>query len=238
MNRFSDQGIILSVRSHGENGAVVHVLSENNGKCGGYVNGAQSSSRLKSILQPGTVVSFEWQSKSEGQLGRFDVELEQDISALILGDQKALLAVQSICGLMDMFLPEQECHDSLFHGTCAFLDILKTDQWPAVYITWEMAFLKELGYGIDLSKCAVTGQTENLTHVSPKSGRAVCATEAEPYTHKLLEIPHFLRGENFAESDIKSGLKMTEYFLIHRLLQQSSFNTLPEPRIMLAEKFQ
>jgi DNA repair protein RecO (recombination protein O) len=238
MNHFSDQGIILSVRSHGENGAVVHVLSENNGKCGGYVNGAQSSSRLKSILQPGTVISFEWQSKSEGQLGRFDIELEQDISALILGDQKALLAVQSICRLKDMFLPEQERHDALFHGTCAFLDILKTDQWPAVYITWEMAFLKELGYGIDLSKCAVTGATKNLTHVSPKSGRAVCADQAEPYAHKLLEIPHFLRGEDFDESDITTGLKMTEYFLIHRLLQQSSFQALPEPRIMLAEKFQ
>jgi len=238
MNHFSDRGIILSVRGHGDSGAIVHVLSENNGKCGGYINGAKSSSRLKSMLQLGNIISFEWRSKSEGQLGRFDAELEKDIAPVILDDQKALIVVQSLCGLLDMFLPNNEPHGNLFHGTCAFLDILKTDQWPAVYITWEMAFLKELGYGIDLSKCALSGVTDNLTHVSPKSGRAVCDKEAEPYRNKLIPIPAFLRGEDIAEDDVSKGLTMTGYFLTHRLLQQSSFHGLPEARMMMESKFQ
>jgi DNA repair protein RecO (recombination protein O) len=197
------------------------------------VNGAQSSSRLKSVLQQGNIVSFEWSSKAEGQLGRFDLELETDIASIIMDTPKAITAVQSACGLIDMFLPERESHPALFHGTAALLQSMKGDEWPAVYIVWEMAFLKELGYGIDLSKCAVSGATTNLTHVSPKTGRAVCATEAEPYLHKLIEIPQFLQGKDLAEGDIEKGLKMTGYFLVHRLLQHSSFTELPNARVQL-----
>lgn len=233
MNHFSDQGIILSVRSHGESGAVVHVLSDNNGKCGGYVNGARASGRLRSILQQGNIVTFEWQSKSEGQLGRFDLDLDTDIASTVLDNSKALSAIQSACGLIDMFLPEREEHPSLFHGTSALLNILMTDEWPAVYIMWEMAFLKEMGYGIDMTKCAVTGVTDNLTHISPKSGRAVCEAEAEPYASKLLEIPQFMQGQSFVNDDIAKGLKLTGYFLMHRLLQQSSFHELPNARAQL-----
>lgn len=238
MNQFSDQGVILSVRPHGESGAVIHLLTENHGKCGGYVNGAQSSSRLRSLLQPGNVVSCDWQSKSDGALGRFDVELEKDFISVIFDNHSAIQAVQSVCALIDMFLADHEEHSSLFNGTVAFLNIIKTPEWPAVYILWELAFLKEMGYGIDLSKCAVTGVNENLTHVSPKTGRAVCAKEAEPYKSKLLAIPNFMRGEPLADKDIELGLKLTGYFLIHRLLQHSSFNNLPAQRQQLEKHFE
>jgi len=233
MNQFSDIGIIISVRGHGESGGIVTILSENHGKCGGYVNGAQNSSRLRSTLQQGNIVSFDWQSKSEGQLGRFDLEIDQDISATILSDAKALMAVKSACGLMDMFLPERESHAGLFNGTCALLNFLKTDEWPAMYIMWEIAFLKEMGYGIDISKCAVTGVTENLTHISPKSGRAVCEAEAMPYASKLLQIPQFMQGNGLVDGDIAMGLRLTEYFLTHRLLEQSSYKALPDARAQL-----
>lgn len=237
MNSFDDQGIILSARAHGEGGAVVHVLSENHGKCGGYVNGAQASSRLRALLQSGNLVRLHWSSRADNQLGRFDLEMEQDIVTAILDDPKALLALQSACGLVDMFLADRENHHSLFHGTCALLEILKTEHWPPVYVTWEMALLKELGYGIDLSKCAVTGVTEGITHISPKSGRAVCADQAAPYKDKLLAIPHFLQGRDLAEDDIAKGLHMTGYFLVHRLLQQSSYHSLPTARLQLEEGF-
>jgi len=236
MNHFTDQAIILSVRPHGEGGAIVHLLSENHGKCGGYLNGAQSSSRLRPILQQGNIVSFTWQSKAEGQLGRFNIDLDHDIATSAMTEAKALLAIQSLCGLLDMFLPDREAYSSLFHGSVALLHLLKTDEWPAAYIVWEMAFLKELGYGIDVSRCAVTGVTEGLTHISPKTGRAVCAAEAAPYVTKLLAIPDFLQGKALAADDIRTGLTMTGYFLTHRLLQQSSYHELPHARIQLAKK--
>ena len=236
MNHISDNGIILSTRTHGDSGAVIHVLSENNGKCGGYVNGAQSSQRLRSVLQKGNIISFDWHSKTDGQLGRFDIELERDVAMMIMDDAKALAAVQSLCGLMDMFLPDREPHPALFHGTCAVLELMgNRDTWPPAYIMWEVAFLKELGYGIDLSKCAVTGSTENLTHVSPKTGRAVCSNEAAPYASKLLEIPSFMQGRGFVENDFEKGLALTGYFLTHRLVQHSSFSGLPDARRLLAK---
>lgn len=237
MTQFNDHGIILGLRPHGESGAIVSVLTENHGKCNGYVNGARSSQRLRSVLQQGNGVSFEWQAKAEGQLGRFDLESEGDISAAIMSDAKALLAVQSLCALTDMFVPEREIHTGLFHGSNAFLGLLGGDNWAPAYIMWEMAFLKEMGYGLDLSKCAASGTTETLTHVSPKSGCAVCAAEAEPYLTKLLPIPQFLQGLDLDDDDIAHGLNLTGYFLIHRLLAHSSYHSLPEARLQLENKF-
>lgn len=189
-------------------------------------------------MQPGNVLNLDWHAKAENQLGRFNLEPEIDITASIMTDRNALLSVQSLCGLIDMFLPEREPHPHLFQGSLAYLDLLKQTMWPAAYIMWEMAFLKELGYGIDLSRCAVTGGTENLSYVSPKTGRAVCDKEAEAYKHKLLSIPAFLKGDGGGdEKDIACGLRLTGYFLIHRLLEQSSYQTLPEARIRLENVF-
>ena len=239
MNEFQDQGIILNVRSHGEGGAVISVLTEHYGRCNGYVNGAQSSKRLRSALQQGNLVQVDWQAKLDGQLGRFDIEAEADYASRVLDDANALCAIQSICALLGMFLPERETHTSLFHGTQAILTMMAAggDTWPPAYVMWEMAFLKELGYGIDLSQCAVTGTGENLTHVSPKSGRAVCAEQAAPHISKLLPIPQFLQGGGMHENDVYIGLRLTGYFLIHRLLQHSSFQTLPDARIALENAF-
>ncbi|PCI00859.1 MAG: DNA repair protein RecO [Alphaproteobacteria bacterium] len=237
MNNFQDHGIILSVRGHGESGAIVSIFTEEHGKCSGYVNGARSSARLRSTLQQGQCVSVTWTSKSEDQLGRFDIESDIDITARLMDNSKTLLAVQSVCALIDGFLPERELHGALYHGTRAFIDLLGSEQWAPTYIYWEMAFLKELGYGIDLSTCAASGETESLTYVSPKSGRAVCDREAQPYKHKLLPIPAFMQGKPMADEDIAVGLKLTGHFLIHRLLQHSSYHTLPEARLSLENAF-
>ncbi len=129
-----------------------------------------------------------------------------------------------------MFLPDREAHKALFYGTDVVLSLINGDEWMPAYIMWEVAFLKELGYGIDLSKCAVTGVTDGLTHISPKTGRAVCAAEAEPYKSKLLEIPSFMTGQGWQDGDDEKGLKLTGYFLIHRLLQHSSYHELPDAR--------
>lgn len=237
MNQFDDMGVVLSVRPHGEAGAIISVLTENHGKANGYVNGARASARLRSALQHGNLVQVDWQSKSEGQLGRFVIETEREYAAHIMDDARALVFLQSACALMDMFLPEREAHKGLFHGSVALFDLLAGDNWAPAYIMWEMAFLKDLGYGIDLSACAVTGTRENLTHISPKTGRAVCAAEALPYAHKLLAIPQFMQGNSMAADDVYHGLRLTGYFLIHRLLSHSSYQTLPKARIQLENAF-
>jgi DNA repair protein RecO (recombination protein O) len=237
MNEFQDQAIVLHVRNHGEGGAIVSVLTEKYGRVNGYVNAAQSSKRLRAALQQGNLIAVDWQSKTEGQLGRFNIDIEQDFAGKCLDDPKALSAIQSISALMYTFLPEREPYTSLFSGTLGLLQLMIQGYWQPALIMWEMAFLKELGFGIDISQCAVTNDTTNLTHVSPKSGRAVSAKAAEPYIDKLLAIPQFMQGNELAKDDIHTGLRLTGYFLIHRLLQQSSFETLPDARIALENTF-
>ena len=234
---WQDKGVILSLRPHGENGGILSVLTENHGRYNGYIYGAKSA-RNRGVLELGNLISIEWQSKDEEQLGRFDVELLKNYSVNVMDNSRKLLALQSLCNLSDKTIPDREHHQSLYNSVIAMLDGFNNEMWEAIYVYWEMGLLKELGFGINLESCAVTGTTENLTHVSPKSGRAVCAEQAEPYKDKLLKLPNFLNPnpEDFQELDILSGLKLTGYFLQKRIFDNYN-KPLPDVRLRLLEKY-
>lgn len=239
MERWSDEGIIIGVRGHGEGGAVATLLTQRHGKHAGYVHGGASSARLRASLQPGTFVQAEWSAQSMDQLGTLSIEDAQGLNAAWLDDAAALAAVQSICALVDRAMPEREPHPALFEGTKVFLDLLGHGRgvWGAALVFWEMALLREMGFALDLSKCVVTGATENLHYVSPKSGGAVSEEAAGPYRDKLLALPGFLRGEGQAsDEDIRAGLKLSGYFIEHRLFAHTT-HTLPEARMRLPEFF-
>jgi DNA repair protein RecO (recombination protein O) len=236
MLEWQDNGIILSVRSHGETGGVVSILTRDHGRAMGYVYGA-TSARTRGVLEPGNLVSVHWQAKSHDQLGTFTLELEKSYAADVMDDPVKLTAMQSACVLADKTLPEREKHAGVYEGTKALMASFATEIWAPTYIYWEIGLLRELGFGLDLSKCAATGAVDNLIYVSPKSGCAVSAPAGEIYKEKLLHLPPFLRGEGrFEESDILDGLKLTGHFLLHRVFSQANTN-LPEPRLRLEEKF-
>lgn len=235
MLEWQDSGIILSVRGHGETGGVVSILTKTHGRAMGYVYGA-TSSKMRGVLEPGNIVSVDWKAKSNDQLGSFALELEKSASADVMDDPAKLTALQSACTLADKTLPEREKHEGLFEGTKALMASFATDIWAATYIYWEIGLLRELGFGLDLTKCAATGDVENLIYVSPKSGCAVSGAAGEIYKEKLLAMPSFLRGGGFAENDILDGLKLTGHFLRHRVFSLSNSN-LPEPRLRLEDKF-
>lgn len=235
MLNWCDEGIILSVRAHGETGGLVSLLTRHHGRAVAYVYGA-TSSRLRGVLEPGNIVSAQWQAKSEGQLGNFTLELEKSAAADVMDDPARLTALQSALILADRTLPERERHDGLFEGTKTLIASFAADMWAATYIYWEIGLLRELGFGLDLSKCAATGGTEDLIYVSPKSGCAVSAAAGEIYKEKLLSLPAFLRGEGLGEGDILDGLKLTGHFLRHRVFALAN-SDLPEPRLRLEEKF-
>ncbi len=235
MLEWQDNGIILSVRSHGETGGIASILTCNHGRAMGYVYGA-TSTKIRGVLEPGNLVSIHWKAKSHDQLGTFTPELEKSHAAEIMEDPVKLTAMQSACTLADKTLPEREKHTNIYEGTKALMASFATDAWAPTYIYWELGLLREIGFALDLSKCVVTGAAGNLIYVSPKSGCAVSAAAGEPYKKKLLSLPPFLHGkEGFKESDILDGLKLTGHFLLHRVFSQSNSN-LPEPRIRLEEK--
>ena len=242
MESWTDQGIVLSARSHGENGAIVALLTEQNGRHAGFVHGAQSS-RKRAMVEPGSHVKVEWSARVADSLGTFSLEAEKGMPFEALNDPLKLGALLSACSLCDAALPEREGHAGLYHGLSALIDIFETDHWGAAYVMWEIALLKELGFRLELDKCAGHGDADTLTHVSPKSGRSVSKACAAPYKEKLLELPHFLRpvsvrgAEAGSDEDILTGLKMTGYFLEHWVFIHHT-KGFPEPRLQFQQRFE
>ncbi|MEZ0223086.1 MAG: DNA repair protein RecO [Alphaproteobacteria bacterium] len=236
MPSWEDNGIILSLRPHGENGGVVTLLTKAHGRAAGYVYGI-SSPRVRGMLEIGNVVSARWQAKSHDQLGTYTLELETSHAADVLDDPVKLTALQSACAVADKTLPEHESHPGVYEGLKALMSAFSTPLWAASYIYWEIGLLRELGFGLDLTRCAATGAADNLIYVSPKSGCAVSGPAGEEYKDRLLHLPPFLRGEaRFEDEDILNGLKLTGHFLLHRVFSQANTN-LPEPRLRLEEKY-
>ena len=236
MNAWDDEGIILSVRPHGETGAVVSLLTRDHGRAMGYVYGAVSA-RTRGIIELGNTVAARWSAKSSDQLGTFTLEQEKSCLSAVLGDPVKLTALQSACALADKVLPEREVHSGVFEGLRALLMSFDTEVWAPTYIYWELGLLREIGFGLDLATCAVTDTVDDLVYVSPKSGRAVSRAAAGVYKDKMLNLPPFLRGSGgFGDEDILNGLRLTGHFLLHRVFSQSNTN-LPDARLRLEEKF-
>ncbi|HNQ91928.1 MAG TPA: DNA repair protein RecO [Alphaproteobacteria bacterium] len=238
MEQWIDQGIVLSARAHGEGGAVLSLLTEKHGRHNGYVHGAKSS-KMRGLMEAGTILEVEWKSRVADQLGHFAFEHGKNTAAMILGDPMKLAALLSACSLCDATLPEREGHPGLFNGMKALLDTLQSEIWGAAYVLWELALLKELGFGLDLTRCVAGGDSRTLTYVSPKSGCAVSLKEGYPYKDKLLLIPDFLKPEPVKEIDeeeILKGLKMTGYFLENWVFAHHS-QGVPAPRLRFASVF-
>lgn len=228
--QWAADGYVLSVKSHGETSAIINVLTREKGRHAGIVRGGRSR-RLRPVLQPGNQVTVNWNARLSEHLGVFTVEALDARAAILMQERSSLAGLNAISALCMQALPEREPHPQLYDVFEILMGQLHdVDVWPALYVRFEMALLQALGYGLDLSKCAATGSTENLTHVSPRSGRAVCAEAAEPYLEKLLVLPPFLRGQNKVEAgDIEAGLNLSGTFLKTRVFHTYN-RDMPEAR--------
>lgn len=237
MEQWQDQGIVLAARAHGESGAIVSLLTPERGRHAGYVRGAHST-KMRGTLEPGNLVDANWSSRLSDSLGTLTLELSRSHAAPFLQDATRLAALQSACALCDAALPEREGHSGLFYGLLALFDVLESEIWGAAYVLWEIAFLKELGFSLELSQCAGGGDASDLAYVSPKTGRAVSRAAGAPYKEKLLELPPFLApggGDTGADWVLK-GLDMTGYFLEHWAFAHHT-QGVPEARLRFRDRF-
>ena len=190
------------------------------------------SRRLRPILQIGNHVEASWKARIADNLGHFALELRKSYAGLVLDDAAALAALASIAALARL-LPERDPHPNLFELTLFVLGYLEDRAvWPALLVRWELALLEELGFGLDLTSCAASGATTELTYVSPKSGRAVSTAAGEPYKERLLALPRFLLGrapEGVSAADVAAGLALTEHFLLARVLRPRDL-AMPDAR--------
>lgn len=209
-----DEGILLAVRKHGETAAIIDLFTPGHGRHAGVVRGG-ASRKVAPILQPGAQLDATWRARLDAHLGAFTVDLVRSRAAQAMGTSRALSGLNAVTALLLFSLPEREPHPRLYKQSEQLLDLLGQDTlWPLAYLRWELALLEELGFGLDLSKCAVTGARDGLVYVSPKTGRAVSEAGAGTWADRLLPLPPCLLGTGPAEdSDIRDALRTTGFFL-------------------------
>jgi DNA repair protein RecO (recombination protein O) len=207
--------VVLDVRPHGESGAVVSLLTEAHGRHAGLAKGGASRAQA-ALWQPGNLVEVRWVARLPDQLGAVGGELVHAAAALAMEDPLALAVLRAATGVAEGALPEREPHPRIFHGLVALIATLARGPAPALpdLVRWEADLLAELGYGLDLARCAVTGTAENLRHVSPRSGRAVSEAAAGEWRDRLLALPAFLLGQGpSGPAEWLAGLRLTGHFL-------------------------
>jgi DNA repair protein RecO (recombination protein O) len=233
---WTDDAHVLSARPHGESGAILEVLTRAHGRHLGLVRGGNSR-KLRPVLQAGNSVKLEWRARLSEHLGSFAVELATSRAGQIMETGDALIGLNAVSAVAGLSLPEREPFEAVFGATAILFDALAEDglsHWGPLYVRWEAGLLDALGFGLDLTKCAATGSTEDLRFVSPRSGRAVSGAAGTPYANRMLPLPGFLLGSQKAvqPGDIAAGLKLTGHFLQERVLRPRS-KEVPSARLRL-----
>lgn len=233
---WTDDGIVLSAKKHGETSSIVSLLTKEHGRHLGLVRGG-SGKRARGILQPGNRVEARWRARLAEHLGTYTCEMTEAFAAAVLKDPLKLAGLTSACAVTEGALAEREPHRPIFEGLLALIRSLQQDDWPSAYVKWELGLLGEIGFALDLSECASTGQNDQLAYVSPKSGRAVSLAAGEPYKAKLLDLPGFLLRPGAAgdAEEVADGLKLTGYFLEKTVFAHAK-RSLPAARNRLTER--
>jgi DNA repair protein RecO (recombination protein O) len=228
--------IVLDARPFGEGDAVATVMTEEHGLHRGLARGGMARAQA-ATWQAGNLVQVRWVARLADQLGSFSAELVHPAAALAFDDALTLAMLSSACSVAEGALPEREPHPLVFDGLVQL--IARLSQGPVMLgdlVRWETVLLAELGYGLDLTACAVTGETAGLAYVSPKTGRAVTAEAAGTWQARLLKLPSFLVGGNTAgPEDWRNGLRLTGHFLARDAFGHQH-RPLPAARQMLYDR--
>lgn len=220
--RLSTEAIIVAVRPHGEHGAIVRALTPTDGVQAGYVRGGRSR-RLRPVLLPGNTIAAEYRSRTHEQLAHLSAELTHS-RAHLLGEPLAAGGIEWVTALTAAALPEEQPYPAIHSGLSGVLGAIEAAPsargWSAAVVRYELLVLGELGFGLNLSECAVTGSKKDLAYVSPKSGRAVGQDAGSEYRDRLLPLPAFVTGGAAPPSwsDILGGFRLTGHFLARDLL--------------------
>jgi DNA repair protein RecO (recombination protein O) len=229
--RWADDGIFLSGRPHGESSVIADIFTRENGRARGLVKGGRSR-RIRPILQTGNGLKVEWRARLDDQLGVYTAELTEPTASRVLDDKLSLAGITALAALLQV-LPERDPHPGLFDAAKACLSTAGYESFPASLIRFELRFLNELGFGLNLTACAATGRTDDLAYVSPKSGQAVTREAGEPYRDRLLPLPPFLSRapgtDQPCHADLQAAFAMTGHFLGAHVFEETG-RPIPKAR--------
>ena len=240
MAEWSDRAISLGLRRFGETGAILEVFAREQGRRRGLIYGGASRTK-RAPMQSGNTLAVTWKARVDDSLGFFSLaETEFERASVHMANGEALAALSAITEILAAALPEGEPKPALYDAAETLLDQLSNeDVWPALFVRWELGLLTMLGYGLDLSRCALSGANDGLTHVSPKSGRAVRGSEAGEYLARLLALPAFLSDSRAPATpqDIHNGFRLTGHFLGERLFADLN-KPVPEARFLMIDRLE
>lgn len=218
--KWQDEGIVLSARTLGENSLIITILTPSQGRHAGLIKQSKTS-KNRVPVQPGNFVQATWSARLPDHLGMWTLETLKTPSARLLSRPSELAALSSACILTDQCLAERHPYPEIYEALQNIIENLETPNWISLYISYELTLLQYLGFALDLSCCAATGQKEDLIYVSPKSAQAVSRDAGAPYKEHLLPLPEFLLTQNFPETkqEVSEALTLTGYFLAKHLTQ-------------------
>lgn len=213
--KITDQGIIISRRALEENSGVITIFSQNHGIVSGYIKNLAAKGR-SDFYQIGNLVDFSWNARLSNHIGTLRCELVKSYFAVIMNDRSKLYSANSVFEILSLSLKPRQPHDKLYLDLLLYMGKLQSNPYSFLeYIKFELTLLTEIGYGLDLSKCSISGEVENLTYVSPKTGRSVTEAVGADYANKLLKLPSFIRDNCEPTSNLEcaNALHLTGYFL-------------------------
>lgn len=234
-----DDGVVVAVRRHGEASILVSLLTRRHGRHAGVVRGGAKRGD-PGLLQIGNLVRVRWRARLAEHIGTFSCELIEASAARHIREARELTCLVAACAVTETALPEREPCPRIFEGLTALLTIVNADAgWGSAYVKWEIGVLSNLGFGLDLRQCAVTGEKDRLKFVSPRTGRAVSEEGAGAYRHRLLPLPSFLldRGSNGSSREVAQALALTGHFL-ERYIYLPHNRRIPEARFRLLDLYQ
>ena len=237
--RWESNGLILNFSKYNEKSYILEIFTEEHGKHKGIIRGLHSKNK-RSIIEPGNEVFATWSGRLETHLGNYNVEPIKLWSSHILQYKDKLSAISSICSLISLTMAERQPNPLIYFSSKKLIEIVAStkDDWIREYVFWEMQLLSEIGYGLDLERCAVTSKSSDLVYVSPSSGRAVTNEGAGEFRNKLLPLPKFMKDfkANYDNDDIYNALNLTEFFFKKRFFLPNNLN-FPQSRNRLKELF-
>lgn len=234
---FHEEGFVLSARAHGDTGVVVDLLTETQGRRGAYVAGG-ASRKMKPFLQVGARVIVDYRARTSDHLGSARLEAVGEGPSALFDDAMALTGLAAAAAIAQGALPEREPHPGAFLAFEAMMSAFAIpDVWPAIFVRFEAGLLDDLGFGLDLSRCAATGSMDDLIYVSPRTGRAVSREAGAPYADKMLRLPPFMLGAQagLGEGDVGAGLELTGHFLEQFVFHPQN-RPLPEARVWMVDR--
>lgn len=234
---FHEEAFVLSARTHGDTGAVVDLLTETSGRRSAYIAGG-ASRKMRPFLQPGARVVADYRARTSDHLGAARLEPIGEGPSALFDDALALTGLAAAAGVAQGALPEREPHPGVFLAFEALMAaFVMPSVWPAIFVRFEAGLLDDLGFGLDLSRCAATGTADDLIYVSPRTGRAVSREAGAPYADKMLTLPPFMLGAQagLIEGDVKAGFDLTGHFLEQFVFHPQN-KPLPPARVWMLDK--